>query len=113
MEAKKELPKDIRFDNAASSPPSPKSATMRNLIFSGPNKGKKMNSGNGAYDILNFSDNCYITSDLQEGNNRFEEITRIKQSSDDLFVDPLNGDFHIKPGAGFAGTGNAGDPRWY
>ncbi|MEO5159165.1 DUF5123 domain-containing protein, partial [Bacteroides ovatus] len=94
-------------------PPSPKSATMRNLIFSGPNKGKKMNSGNGAYDILNFSDNCYITSDLQEGNNRFEEITRIKQSSDDLFVDPLNGDFHIKPGAGFAGTGNAGDPRWY
>ena len=43
----------------------------------------------------------------------FEEITRIKQSSDDLFVDPLNGDFHIKPGAGFAGTGNAGDPRWY
>ena len=113
MEAKKELPKVFRFDNAASTPPSPKSATMRNLIFSGPNKGKKMNSGNGAYDILNFSDNCYITSDLQEGNNRFEEITRIKQSSDDLFVDPLNGDFHIKPGAGFAGTGNAGDPRWY
>mgnify|MGYP000775995727 FL=1 len=113
MDAKKELPKVFRFDNAASTPPSPKSATMRNLIFSGPNKGKKMNSGNGAYDILNFSDNCYITSDLQEGNNRFEEITRIKQSSDDLFVDPLNGDFHIKPGAGFAGTGNAGDPRWY
>ena len=98
MDAKKELPKVFRFDNAASTPPSPKSATMRNLIFSGPNKGKKMNSGNGAYDILNFSDNCYITSDLQEGNNRFEEITRIKQSSDDLFVDPLNGDFHIKPG---------------
>ena len=95
MDAKKELPKVFRFDNAASTPPSPKSATMRNLIFSGPNKGKKMNSGNGAYDILNFSDNCYITSDLQEGNNRFEEITR------------------IKPGAGFAGTGNAGDPRWY
>ena len=58
MDAKKELPKVFRFDNAASTPPSPKSATMRNLIFSGPNKGKKMNSGNGAYDILNFSDNC-------------------------------------------------------
>lgn len=45
MDAKKELPKVFRFDNAASTPPSPKSATMRNLIFSGPNKGKKMNSG--------------------------------------------------------------------
>ena len=55
---------------------------MRNLIFSGPNKGKKMNCGNAAYDILDFSDNCYITSDLQEGNNRFEEITRLKQSSE-------------------------------
>ncbi len=33
MDAKKELPKVFRFDNAASTPPSPKSATMRNLIF--------------------------------------------------------------------------------
>lgn len=113
MNAKKELPKVFRLDNAASTPPSPKSAKIRNLIFSGPNKGKKMNSGNSAYAIINFSDNCFITFDLQEGNNRFEEITRLKQSSDELFVDPLNGDFHIKPGAGFAGAGNAGDPRWY
>lgn len=113
MDAKKELPKVFRFDNAGSIPPSPKTAIMRNLIFSGPNKGKKINSGNSNYDILNFSDNCYITSDLQEGNNRFEDINRLKQSSDELFVAPLSGDFHIKPGVGFAGTGNAGDPRWY
>ena len=36
----RDRPKVFRFDNAASTPPSPKSATMRNLIFSGPNKGK-------------------------------------------------------------------------
>ncbi len=81
MDAKKELPKVFRFDNAASTPPSPKICDNAEFDFLRSNKGKKMNSGNGAYDILNFSDNCYITSDLQEGNNRFEEITRIKQSS--------------------------------
>lgn len=112
-DSKKELPKIFLFRNVTSTPPSPKSATMRNLIFSGPNRGKTMNGGNGDYQILEFSDNCYITSDLQEGNIGFKGITRLKQSSDDLFVDPLHGDFHIKPGAGFAGTGNAGDPRWY
>ena len=31
----------------------------------------------------------------------------------DFFVDAAKGDFHIKPGIGFSGTGVAGDPRWF
>lgn len=99
--------------------PMPVSAVeIQNNIFAGPNANTSGNSGTinpgyQDYAILDFSENNYMTSDMKVGNMKFKGITRLEQTSDDLFVDPTNGDFHIKPGAGFAGTGNAGDSRWW
>lgn len=54
-----------------------------------------------------------MTSDFPEGKTQFFNITHLTQSSEDLFVDPKNGDFHFKEGVVFAGKGKAGDPRWW
>lgn len=103
----KELGRVFRFRK------DPEKVTVRNTIFSGKNKGKKIDAGASSYKYLNFADNNYMTSDLVENSKKFEGINKLDFTSDDLFVDPQHGDFHIKPGAGFAGTGVAGDPKWF
>lgn len=91
----------------------PKEMYMTDMIFTGTNNGQKMNSGWGNYQAwLDFS-GCYMTSDFPEGNTQFFNITHLSQPSDELFVDPKNGDFHFKDGVVFAGKGKAGDPRWW
>lgn len=55
----------------------------------------------------------YKTNDLIEDSRPLDDITVVNLDIYGLFVDPANGDFHIKQGAGFAGTGVAGDPRWF
>ena len=66
---------------------------------------------------LTFGDS-YMTSDLlkdtgQGATRRFVNINDVTESAPDLFVDPDNGDFHIKTGVTFDGKGVAGDPRWW
>ena len=107
VDATRDLNRLFRFNS------DPQSVEIRNNIFAGPNKNKTITPGYGDYKYLNFSNNNYITSDMKIGNKKFAEIVQLEQTSDDIFVDPANGDFHIKPGAGFAGEGNAGDPRWW
>lgn len=106
-DATRDLNRLFRFNS------DPQSVEIRNNIFAGPNKNKTITPGYSDYKYLNFSNNNYITSDMKIGNKKFSEIVQLEQTSDDIFVDPANGDFHIKPGAGFAGEGNAGDPRWW
>jgi hypothetical protein len=96
----------LRFDTA------PGSISVTNSIFGGTNGGNKINAGNSNYSYLEFY-GCYITSDLVVNTIPFTNINSLSISSEDLFADPLNGDFHIKPGARFAGEGKAGDPRWW
>lgn len=99
--------------------PTPVSAVeIRNNIFAGPNANMSGTSGAvtpgyNDYTFLDFSENNYMTSDMKVGNKKFKGMTQLEQTSDDLFVDPANGDFHIKSGTGFAGAGNAGDSRWW
>lgn len=106
-DATRDLNRLFRFNS------DPQSVEIRNNIFAGPNKNKTITPGYSDYKYLNFSNNNYITSDMKIGNKKFVEIVQLEQTSDDIFVDPANGDFHIKSGAGFAGEGNAGDPRWW
>lgn len=97
----------FRFDTA------PAAVTISNCIFSGPNNGGAINSGRADYSsYLEFSDNCYITSDLQVYKYNFAGITSYTKSSDELFVSPATGDFHFKDQT-FAGKDTAGDPFWY
>ncbi|WP_448778784.1 DUF5123 domain-containing protein [Bacteroides congonensis] len=98
----------FRFNNI-----DPGAVKLRNNILSGPNGGSTINPGYSDYQYLDFSDNNYMTSDMRPGNKKFIGITQLEQASDDIFVNPTEGDFHIKPGAGFSGAGNAGDPRWW
>ena len=99
--------------------PTPVSAVeIRNNIFAGPNANMSgisgaVTPGYNDYTFLDFSENNYMTSDMKVGNKKFKGMTQLEQTSDDLFVDPANGDFHIKSGTGFAGAGNAGDSRWW
>ncbi|MGV8092255.1 MAG: hypothetical protein AB2L24_10370 [Mangrovibacterium sp.] len=43
----------------------------------------------------------------------FADITLFNRTTYDLFVDPDNKDFTVKPDSGFGGRGTAGDPRWF
>lgn len=88
--------------------------TIENCIFAGPNGGQKLHSTNGNYGNVSITyGGSYKTNDLVEDSRPLTDITTVNLDVYGLFVDPANGDFHIKPGAGFAGTGVAGDPRWF
>ena len=43
----------------------------------------------------------------------FNDAICLEYTSDDLFIDPTNGDFRFKPELKFDGEGVAGDPRWW
>ena len=84
-----------------------------NMIFAGDNAGTKINSGYGDYSSwLDFS-GCYMTSDFPENTRKFTNITHLEYTSEEFFVDPRNGDFHIKDNVTFRARGKVGDPRWY
>lgn len=88
--------------------------TIENCIFAGPNGGQKLHSTYGNYGNVSISyGGSYKTNDLVEDSRPLADITVVELDIYGLFVDPANGDFHIKPGAGFAGTGVAGDSRWF
>lgn len=76
---------------------------------------QNVNSTYGAHNILpRYDANNYITSDFTENTARpLVGVNKLSLDTYQLFVDPANGDFHIKPGASFAGKGTAGDPRWF
>lgn len=104
------LQKWIRADNKCA----PKEAQVTNMIFCGPNGGQKMKSGNDDYSGWMEFSGSYLTSDFPEEETRkFLNITYLDLSTEDLFVDPQNGDFHFKPDVSFRGRGKAGDPRWW
>ena len=91
----------------------PREMVMTNIIFAGDNAGQKMNSGWGDYSgWLDFS-GCYMTSDFQENTRKFTNVTHLDYSTDELFVDPRHGDFHVKDDVLFRGKGKVGDPRWW
>lgn len=103
------LQKWIRADNNRA----PKEAQVTNMIFCGPNGGQKMNSGYNDYSgWLEFS-GSYLTSDFPENTTKFLNASHLELSTEELFVDPKNGDFHVRPEANFRGRGKVGDPRWW
>lgn len=91
----------------------PKGITVTANIYCGDLSGGKINSGYGDYaGWLNFS-GCYITSDFTINKRPFIDAKILDISSEELFVDPRNGDFHFRPEAKFEGDGKVGDPRWW
>lgn len=97
------------FDNN-----NPVQLSIQNCIIAGPNGGIALNSTSGTYSNIpiSYSGN-YKTQDIINGTRLLTGISDIPLNIADFFVDPTNGDYHIKPGIGFAGTGVAGDPRWF
>jgi len=92
----------------------PVQVSIQNCIIAGPNGGMALNSTNGTYASITISyTSNYKTKDLVNGTRPMTGITEIPLVIADFFVNPAAGDFHIKPGIGFAGTGVAGDPRWF
>ncbi len=72
-----------------------------------------MNSGYNDYSgWLEFS-GSYLTSDFPENTTKFLNASHLELSTEELFVDPKNGDFHVRPEANFRGRGKVGDPRWW
>ncbi len=103
------LQKWIRADNKRA----PKEASVTNTIFCGPNGDQKMNHGYQDYSgWLEFS-SCYLTSDFPEDSRKFTNAIHLDLSTEEMFEDPQNGDFHLKAGVTFKGKGVAGDPRWW
>ncbi|WP_269225731.1 DUF5123 domain-containing protein [Flavobacterium eburneipallidum] len=98
------------FDNN-----NPVQVSIQNCIIAGPNGGTALNSTSGTYSNISISyAGNYLTKDvLNNGTRPITGITTVPLVIADFFVDPTKGDFHIKPGIGFAGTGVAGDPRWF
>lgn len=89
-----------------------------NNIISGTNNGAPMNAT--SHDHANFAlaisfAGSYRTNEFEEErpSRGFADITVFNSTADDLFVDPAQGDFRIKPNNGFGGRGSAGDPRWF
>ena len=98
----------FRFDTAPES-----MVRVTNCIFTGTNAGTNLQAGNSVNDpnYLIFED-CYITADLPLAESRpFTGATVLTLTSEELFVDPQNGDFHTK--RSYQGSGKAGDPRWW
>lgn len=101
------MPKVLRLDKQ------PKNITVTGVIFTGNNAGGKINSGNGDYtNYLSFA-GCYLTSDLIENTRKFNDAKILEISSEELFMDSYNGDFHFNPQVRFEGDGKVGDPRWW
>lgn len=97
------------FDNN-----NPVQVSVQNCIIAGPNGGMALNSTNGTYSNISISyPGNYKTKDLTIGTRPLTSIVEVPLNIADFFVDPAIGDFRIKPGIGFAGTGVAGDPRWF
>lgn len=98
-----------RFDNNR-----PVQVSIEDCILGGPNGGVPLDDTNGDYDNINITYNStYKTNDLMINSRPLQEIVEVPLDIYGLFVDPENGNFHIKEGVGFAGTGVAGDPRWF
>ncbi len=98
-----------RFDNN-----NPANVTIEDCIFSGPNGGVELNDTYSTYsNITIYYTGSYKTNDLLIKDRPLTGITELPLSMEGLFVDPVNGDFHIQEDAGFAGTGVAGDKRWF
>ena len=90
----------------------PAEHAITNIIIAGPNKNVELGNGYGNYRYLDFS-TCYLTSEVRTNSSRpLTNVNTYNGTAEDLFTDPVNGDFHIKPGAQFAAEGVAGDPRW-
>ncbi|MHC0444770.1 DUF4957 domain-containing protein [Flavobacterium sp. 3-218] len=88
--------------------------SIQNCIIAGPNGAAALNSTAGTYNSISISyGGNYKTKDLVNGTRPMTGITEIPLNSTDFFVNASIGDYHIKPGIGFAGTGVAGDPRWF
>lgn len=100
------LPKLIRWRNA------PGGLIMTNNIFTGTNNDATLEAAYNNTYPMDFS-SCYKTNEWTWKNYPFTNITEVDMSGEDLFVDPRNGDFHIKDGVRFAGANKAGDPRWW
>lgn len=89
-----------------------------NNIIAGTNNGAPINAT--SHDHANFGlavsfAGSYRTNELEieRASRDFADITVFNGTADDLFVDPAQGDFRIKPNNGFGGRGTAGDPRWF
>lgn len=90
----------------------PTEIAVTNLIIAGPNKSTELGCGYSNYKYLDFA-TCYLTSEVKLNTSRpFANINTFSGTAEDLFTDPVNGDFHFKPGVKFPGEGVAGDPRW-
>lgn len=81
----------------------------RNII-AGSNSGSQLKSFSLSYDG-SFA-GSYRTNEMTIGQD-FPNITVFQSSAADLFVDPVKGNFQIKPDSGFGGRDTAGDPRWF
>lgn len=92
----------------------PSQVSIQNLILGGPNGGAKINDTNGNYSNIPISyTGSYKTNDMIVDVRPFNGITVVPSNIYGLFVNPAIGDFHVKEGIGFAGTGVAGDKRWF
>jgi hypothetical protein len=89
----------------------PSSFEAPNNIIAGSNSGAELKSFSLAYDAGTFA-GSYRTNEMAI-KQEFPNITVFQGSAVDLFVDPANGDFTVKPESGFGGRGTAGDPRWF
>ncbi|GGF21998.1 DUF4957 domain-containing protein [Flavobacterium limi] len=97
------------FDNN-----NPVQVSVQNCIIAGPNGGMALNSTNGTYSNISISyAGNYKTKDLTIGIRPLTSIVEVPLNIADFFVEHAIGIFRIKSGIGFAGTGVAGDPRWF
>lgn len=91
----------------------PNEIAVTNSIFCGNNQGGKLKAGNSNYSYFDYM-SCYMTSDLTEDSSTpFSRINKLEETTEDLFVNPRNGDFHINPNVKFPGDGIAGPSRWW
>lgn len=82
-------------------------------MYTGDNNNVKINSGYGNYEgVLDFV-GSYMTSELIQDTKPFFNITQLEMSGEEMFVNPRNGDFHLKENIHFSGEGKVGDPRWW
>jgi len=91
----------------------PGAISVTNTIFAGSNNGQKLNATYSNYSTYFLFTSSYMTSDIIIDRYGFTDITPYSGTSEDLFVDPANGDFHLKSTAKFPGKETAGDPRWW
>lgn len=100
------LSKLIRWRNA------PGGLQITNNIFTGTNADKTLDAIYNNTFQMDFT-SCYKTNEWTWSSYPFTNITEVDMTGEEMFVDPRNGDFHIKNGVRFAGANKAGDPRWW